>query len=117
MEKEKLLLSLIHSLDEIVFIGSTDSETGVYKRLKPSIEDREGTIYIKGEFDREDFKNVLESIFKQQKADLIKEGQKMKRKGYDMDEMRCDIDGGDPEDCDCDGYNQAIDDFIQLLSK
>ena len=61
---EEAMDKTLQELDEIVFISSIDSITGKHKALRPKIEDREATIFIKGEFDRKDFiKTIIEPIF------------------------------------------------------
>lgn len=70
--REQLLIEILKNLDDNVFVKRTDSISMIEEELNPSIEDREGTIYISGEWDREDFKeNVIGKLFKQYKASLL----------------------------------------------
>ena len=61
--EEKLIL-LLKKLNEIVFVSEREYG-GEVMLLDPKIEDREGTIYINAEFDREDFKQILNDLFSQ----------------------------------------------------
>lgn len=60
---ENLLKNLLKELDDRVFITSTDC-CGNIEKLNSKIEDREGTIYIKGEWDREDLKDGIKKAIK-----------------------------------------------------
>jgi len=60
--KERKLMNLLDGLNEIVFIKSTNSVTGEEEDMENDIKDMEGTILIKGEFDREDIKSLLHII-------------------------------------------------------
>lgn len=56
---EEGLQKFLEVLDKNVFVKSTNSVTGEVESLNPAVEDREGTIYISGEWDREDFLKAL----------------------------------------------------------
>ncbi len=58
-EKERMLTRFLKKLDENVFVKSTSSITGIEKNLNPSVEDQEAVIVIRGEWDREDLKDIL----------------------------------------------------------
>ena len=58
---EETLSRFLKGLDAIAFIKSTDSITGEVELMDPVISDQEAIIVIKGEFDREDLKELLHS--------------------------------------------------------
>jgi len=61
-KEEKKLEKFLKGLYEIVFIAETDSVSGKRVKLEPKILDMEATIRICGEFDREDLKELLNSL-------------------------------------------------------
>ncbi len=87
---EEAMDKTLQELDEIVFISSIDSITGKHKALRPKIEDREATIFIKGEFDRKDFiKTIIEPIFNLGKEVGMKDNNKKGeayRRGFEAGE-------------------------------
>ncbi len=60
--KERRLTNFLNRLEELAFIKSTNSITSKEEELNPIIEDREATIKICAEFDREDLKNLIIGI-------------------------------------------------------
>lgn len=57
--KEQLLEDFLESLQNLVFVKQTNSVTGDEELMENSIKDYEATIEIKGEWDREDLKDIL----------------------------------------------------------
>lgn len=62
-EKELFLEKFLKELDSHVFVKSTNSVTLEEEESSPTIEDREAIIYISGEWDREDLKDILYNLF------------------------------------------------------
>lgn len=59
---EAALEEFLLELDKHVFVKSTISATGKVENLPRIGEDRERTIFIHGEWDRDDLKDILSSI-------------------------------------------------------
>lgn len=62
-KKERVLKKFLLGLDRISFVHSVDLATSQVETYPPAIEDREGTIRIDGEWDREDLKNFIVNYF------------------------------------------------------
>ena len=64
----------LEKLDKIVFVKTTDlgfdGKEDVTYELNPQIEDREATIKINAEFDREEFIKILESTLSDQRQEI-----------------------------------------------
>lgn len=60
---EDKLQKLLEELHINVFVRSTDSISGEVTQLDPQVQDREATIYLNGEWDREDLKKILSKVF------------------------------------------------------
>jgi len=59
MNKEQILKKFLDCLEQNVFIKSTNSVTGKEELMENSIKDYEAIIEIKGQWDREDLKDIL----------------------------------------------------------
>ena len=67
MDKEELLKKFLIRLDHTVFVSSTDSFSGKTTHFRPKIEDMDAVIVIKGEWDREDLKDILSTLIGDEK--------------------------------------------------
>lgn len=50
-------------------------------------------------------------------SDWKKKVEGLRRIGYDVEELSCVKCGSDPEDCSCAGFNEAIDEVLDLLKE
>lgn len=61
--REIMLQSFIDKIRKSAFVNSVNSVTTKEEKLNPVVEDMEAIIKISGEWDREDLKKILASLF------------------------------------------------------
>lgn len=58
-DKERLLKMFLEDLNAMVFVKSINSISGEEEEIENVVEDQEAIIKLRGEWDREDLKDIL----------------------------------------------------------